>query len=623
MLETRASDLGAMRRVAAQLRSIEMAALFDRLLRVLPLNPIVVRIVQGGSRRPRHLLIRSGYLAILVLILLTALLGSGATLRDLAQRGASAFAIVSYGQVFLICVLAPVFMGGAIAHESNPNTWDVTLTTPLSSLQIVLGNLFGRLAFVLALLAGALPLFAVTQLFGGVPGSAILESYAIAAASALLMGSIAITLSATRSAGSRSVFVFYSSIVLYLFATYAIDRALRAPLAVGSVTDSTTVVTPLNPFLTLEALISPNGYAPREFAGTGHLGIVRAWMGAPIATQLTLFTGTAIAALLYATLRVRWLGAALVGTPDRGAVAHARLPRHVGHNPVAWREVHLRGQTPTRRAARWIFVAAALAVGFGILLLARSGALTLSQARLALAALLGAEVLVVTLSALNMSASAVSREREDKSLDILLTTPIQPGAYISGKLRGLIAYLAPLIAVPCATLALAALFAVTNGLGSGSSWSVQEMVGTSSVMVPFALPEAAFLLPIVLTAFVSLCVMIGLDWSVRSKGTIGSVVSATAVVLVLALPLGLCGVASSGVPHVGAVVSAAIPLNLALLAVEPSMIEGSLESPQGRVLALIIGSVGAGLLYGAVVYGLHASVKANFMTRVRRLAGTS
>jgi hypothetical protein len=142
-------------------------------------------------------------------------------------------------------------------------------------------------------------------------------------------------------------------------------------------------------------------------------------------------------------------------------------------------------------------------------------------------------------------------------------------------------------------------------------------------MVPFALPEAAFLLPIVLTAFVSLCVMIGLDWSVRSKGTIGSVVSATAVVLVLALPLGLCGVASSGVPHVGAVVSAAIPLNLALLAVEPSMIEGSLESPQGRVLALIIGSVGAGLLYGAVVYGLHASVKANFMTRVRRLAGTS
>ena len=44
----------------------------------------------------------------------------------------------------------------------------------------MLGNLFGRLFFVIALLFSTLPLFAVTQYFGGVPGESIFASYAIA-----------------------------------------------------------------------------------------------------------------------------------------------------------------------------------------------------------------------------------------------------------------------------------------------------------------------------------------------------------------------------------------------------------------------------------------------------------
>lgn len=559
----------------------------------------------------------------MVLILLIALLGSGATLRDLAQRGASAFAIVSYGQVALICILAPVFLGGAIAQESNSQTWDVIVTSPLSSLQIVLGNLFGRLFFVFALLISTFPLFAVTQLFGGVPGSAIIESYAIAAASALLMGSIAITLSATRSAGRRAVFTFYTAILLYVFATLAIDRALRAPIAIGSVAVFTTAMTPVNPFLTLEALLEPNTYIPREYAGTGHWWPVRAWFGAPVATQLLSFALLSLGFIVYSTLRVRWLGVALVGASRRAKGASGRAPHHVGHNPVAWREINLRGQTAATRAARWIFVAVALSVALGVLLLTRSGTLSLDQARLALAAILGAEVLIVVLAALNMSATAVSREREDKSLDILLTTPIQPGAYISGKLRGLVLYLLPLIAVPSITLAMAAIFVLTGGFGSGASMLLPATVGTGTVNVPFILPETAIALPIVLSSFVALCVMIGLDWSVRSRGTIGSVVAATGVALAIALPTGLCGMASSSVPYFGAIVNAAIPLNLVLAAVDPEMIEGSLESPVGRRLALIGGSLGAAIVYCAIVYGLHSSIKVNFMMRVRRLSGTS
>ena len=44
---------------------------------LLPTNPIAVRIVAGGSKRPRHLLLRSGYLAIMIAILLLGLLEIG------------------------------------------------------------------------------------------------------------------------------------------------------------------------------------------------------------------------------------------------------------------------------------------------------------------------------------------------------------------------------------------------------------------------------------------------------------------------------------------------------------------------------------------------------------------
>ncbi len=602
-----------------------MAGGLHRILQVLPLNPIAVRLVQGGSCRSRHLLIRSGYLALMVFVLLIALLGSGSTLRELAQRGAFAFDVVSTGQVFLICILAPIFMGGAIAQESNPQTWDVMLTSPLSSLQIVLGNLFGRLFFVFALLISTFPLFAVTQLFGGVPGSAIVESYAISAASALAMGTIAVTLSVTRVGGRRSVFVFYSAIILFVFATYAIDLGLQKPVAVGSDAVFTTGVTPLNPFLTLKVLLQSNTYVPFDFAGTGYWWFLRVWYGSPVAAQLWLFGLLSIVLIVYSTLRVRILGGALIGADKNVRCASGRDPRRVGSNPVAWRELHLRGQTSGGRAMRWIFIAMAISIGLGIILLSRAGTLDLQQTRLALAAVLGAEVLVVVLTALNLSATAVSREREEKSLDILLTTPIQPGPYLTGKLKGLVQYLMPLIAVPCATLGIAALYVITNGFGSGANLMVSESVGTRTVQVPLVLPETAIALPIVLTSFTALCVMVGLQWSVKSKGTIGSVVAATGVILVVGGLVGLCGWTTGGnIPYAGAIINAASPLNLVLAAVEPGMmISESLGSPTGRSWSLIGGAVFTAAIYCAVVYGLHSSIKATFMMTVRRLSGTS
>lgn len=611
-----------------------MPRFLDWLLRLLPLNPICVRLVQGGSRRARHLYIRAGYLALMIIVLLFAVAGGGigaVSLRELAKNGADAFTIVSFGQVGLICLLTPIFMAGAIAQEANPRTWDILLTTPLNALQIVLGNLFGRLFFVLALLLSTLPLFVLTQSYGGVPGRSIFVSYAIAACSALVVAAVAVTLSVTRTAGRRAVFVFYIAVVAYLFATYALDSLLRTPAGPGTSADLTTVVTPLNPFLALEALLYTNRYVPHDLAGTGAGWLKTAWLAHPVSAFGWLCVVVSFVLIVFSTARLRVIGAKL-GTVSwwrrllRVAPKGGERPaRRVGNNPIVWRESKAKGNSPGAIAARWSFVALGLLVAIVLLTLFHTGMMTTATLRIAIAAVVGAEIVIILLTALNLSAVAVSKEREDGSLDIILTTPIQPGPYLAGKLRGLIQYLLPMIIVPLSTLALVAIYVLADGFGAPQGVMVQERIesSTSIVKVPLLLPEVALAMPLVLAPFVAFCVMIGLQWSIKTKGTIGSVVGAVGVAVALASIPGVCGYAlGRTVPVVGAVFTAFNPINVLAASINPGDFIGpTIEEGAGARSSLVVGAAIAAGVYGAIVVAMHTSMKKSFMMTVRKLAG--
>jgi len=583
------------------------------------------------------MLIRSAYLAVMIVVLAFALLSSiGVTpsVRQLARAGAQTFTWISYLQVILICLLTPVFMAGAIAQEANPRTWDIMLTTPLGNLQIVLGNLFGRLFFILALLFSTLPLFAVTQYYGGVPGRSIFASYGIAGSSSLLVAAIAITLCVNRTAGKRAVFWFYAVVVMYLFISYAVDYRLRVPVAGATSEKLTTVLTPLNPFLALDVLLRSNTYVPHELTGTGASWITQMWLSRPIVTFCWLCVGLSIVMVAYSTVRVRALGSRtgsapwyrrLFGLTAGGATE--RPPRTVGNNPIAWRESVARGKTLTTIIARWSFVALGILLGVGLIGLFHVGTWNQSQLQTAMLTVLSAEVAVIALIAINLSATAVSREREDGTLDLILTTPIQPGPYVAGKMRGLIQYLLPLMAVPTATMGLLALYVLANGFGRSGGVMVTTSLGaTDTVTLPMVLPEGAIALPLVLAPFTAFCVMIGLHWSIKSKGTIGSVVGAVLIVGLFAGFLGLCGIpAGKNLPYLGALITAASPVNLLWAVIYPaSTIEKTLATSvvAGRTW-IVIGSALAAVVYAAVVYGMHTNMKRSFMMTVRKLAGTN
>ena len=620
-------------------------------LRLGPLNPIAVRLVQGGSRRRRHLYIRALYLGVLILTLLYLLManvGGTVNTRALAAAAASSFEKASYFQIALICLLAPVFMAGAIAQEANPRTWDILLTTPLSAGEIVLGNLFGRLFFILALLFSSLPLFALTQLFGGVPGPTVFMSYLIAACAALFVGALAIALSVSRLVGKRAVFAFYVGVVSFMAVTYAVDRLTNA----GSV----TWMTAINPFLALRALLDPN-YRPLE--GGSNIGIAAWFLETPVKTFCLLSGGLSVLMMAASTITVRLGGIAGLGGEGGGGVpwyrkmfglgakgAEYRAPRHVWNNPIAWREAAARNATLGRMFARWSFIVIGAIWGIAAVVYfhTKPSVLLLDNFRNVVLYTVMGELIVVTLIALNMSATAVSREREDGTLDLLLTTPITPAAYLGGKLSGMVAYLLPLIAVPVGTLLIAGFYVMLVQVGvlkhplPGSTDMTSGVmvgykpVGTGgavlAVPIPAVLPEAGIVLAIVSVPFIAACCMLGLQRSLGMKGTIGSVVATVAIVGIAAGVIGLCSYsAGPKIFGLGAAVTAGTPLTAVYGGVyaEEAMAGTvtSVSSLQQARVALFIGAIIIGALYIALVYGLRASIVHHFDMTVRRLAGSA
>ena len=603
------------------------------ILRLGPTNPICVRLVQGGSRRTRHMYVRTAYLAVLIAVLLWSLLllagRDSLSYRDLAEAGATSFQYVAYLQIALICILAPVFMAGAIAQEANPRTWEILLTTPLSSLQIVLGNLFGRLFFVAALLFSSLPLFAITQYFGGVPGSSIVASYAIALCAALLVGSVAIALSVSRTAGRRAVFAFYVSVISFLGATWALDLWLR--LGAGGV----TWLTPLNPFLALEALLNPTTYPRRDATLlAGDPWVVRAWLGAPVTSWCVVSALLSVTLLGTCSITARRAGASGGGVNWLRSVfrlgargSRERPARHVWLNPIAWREATARGATLPKLVARWAFLGAGALWGIG-LIAAHYGGMGDRAFRFALLATVWIELAIITLIAINMSSTAVSREREDGTLDLLLTTPIDAKMYLGGKLRGVISYLAPLLGVPVGTMALAGLYTFVMGAGDGGGATVSSMVGAGRMVdVPLVLPEAVLLAPLSAAPFIAFVVMIGLAWSVRSKGTIGSVVAAVGIVGAVSGVLGLCAWQAGGTLEILGPMLAGLSPATALFAMTDVGVgaEATIDTHGLETARLTLGAgvaLGA-IFYSVVVYAMRSSMIRRFDQTVRRLAGTS
>src|SRR5215510_5570741 len=216
-------------RISSFVIEFAMLGTHQFLWRLIPANPILLRVVESGGKRKRDLLIRCAYLGALLFLVIFLLLSSAgslasASLADLSKQSGEIFYWMSYVQLGLVALLAPIFTAGAITQEKDSQTYDILLATPLTNGQIVLGSLMSRLFFVIALLISGIPVFSVTQIFGGVAIDAIVNSFAIAAATAFVTGALAMAIATFKVGTRRTIFSFYMFVVIYLVGLWLLDQ---------------------------------------------------------------------------------------------------------------------------------------------------------------------------------------------------------------------------------------------------------------------------------------------------------------------------------------------------------------------------------------------------------------
>jgi ABC-type transport system involved in multi-copper enzyme maturation permease subunit len=534
--------------LAAALRSLWQDVL-GALWRLGPGNPIADRTVSTASKRTRHFYIRLAYVGILLLIAgvnFMQVTGRPAGLAELAKLNSQTFAYVSFAQLLMMCLLAPVFAAGAVQQQRDADTFNVLLTTPLTNGQIVLGTLFGRLFFVMALLVSGLPVFLLTMLYGGVTSREILLSFSLSAAAGLAMASLAICVGLFGVGARQGVFSFYIMVGFYLVAGIALAQFFpvsAAPTAaIGTATANIhrmPIYAWAHPVLALMAVLGitpPPAYgAVADLPWPFPFLLSRPAEGF-IATALAfsvLLTITAMFAVRRGSRQGEgtWLSR-LIGEmlsakiPGSEGEVRRRL-RYVWHNPVAWREAVARAATPSQRAMRWfIFIAGTIAAV--ILLLYwhsipgnQRGALQ-PQMQAMLTAALVIEVVVAMVAVASAAGTAITRDRENGTFELMQATPLTSRYILAGKLRGLVTLSAPLLAVPTVTALLFAL------VGLASKRSAMLISPASPVVIP-----------LVLLTHIAVVAMIGMHISLRQRNTTKAVLMSVGFTLGIYLPLTL------------------------------------------------------------------------------------
>ena len=688
-----------------------MLGITDYLWRLIPANPILLRVIEAGGKRRRDLFIRCIYLALLILVVVFSLNTQATQLDELTRISRDLFERMSYLQLALVALLAPIFTAGAITQEKDSQTYDILLATPLTNGQIVLGSLLSRLFFVIALLVSGIPIFSITQIFGGVSIDSITQSFGIAAATAFVTGSMAMAIATFKVGTRRTIFSFYFFIVLYLVGTALLDSldVFKFTLAGGGLS-TTSWMTGMNPFLALRTIFGAEQYtAPTyaELAGELHFWPIGWYITRPAGFYTTFMFFISFAMVLPSIVLLRRMAQSTLSFKtwlltklhiSKGSTN--RKPRSVWANPIAWREAKTKASAARATLLRYGFMLAGL-IGAIVLLVMYSstttppsfinrtsydgaGAFTvysndtaanyeiranvpvnvtlngapasLDDLRRPLAVtitttgsngrvlngvtatemptalprstlqgyLLGATIIefaIILLIVTNAAASTVTREKEDGSLDLLLTTPITSRYYIWGKLRGLVAFVLPLIAVPIVSIGMFVVHdlfkLIATGGGSGFQWVV--------------LPEAVLILPGMFIIACAFAAILGMRMSLSMRTTVMAVMASVAIVGGVTGILGWCGFAflqssGSGANSVAVVTGSFSPFTLMGLLINPQAISSSfntanptwaVELNDARIIMFIAAWIAVGV-YTAIVWAMYTSMVKNFDMTIRR-----
>jgi len=444
-------------------------------------GPIFTKELRVSSRRRRNYVLRALYVAGLIAFVALVWMSSVRWEYGSAAFRASRMSIAGKQIIFTVVwfqfivaqLVTIVMMSTSISEEVYLRTLGVLMTTPINSFQIVVGKLLSKMLQLIMLLATSLPVLAAVRVLGGVPWSYVLAGLLLTLTTALLCAAVTMLYSILFRRAFVSILLSLATVAaLYGGVPLIVALAVEA-LDLDRIASWAALFWALvhyNPYATLtvstEALFQPG------MAARGMMGWQFVWWGCCV---FSVVVSGALLALCVALVRrvglrlaagatgagassaaeiavasappapVLQPASAAAGAPEpppvvavtaaRAVPANAgKPPRPITGSPIVWREI--RSQWTRRRWLFWLL----FGIGAGLLLLiygllAVDNDLDDDEVH---AAFLCIYTLIAAVAIAVLSATNITSEKEAKSWEILLATPLSGWHILAGKAAGIL-----------------------------------------------------------------------------------------------------------------------------------------------------------------------------------------
>ncbi|MCP4713442.1 MAG: ABC transporter permease subunit [Planctomycetes bacterium] len=419
-------------------------------------GPILHKELRVSSRRRQNYWLRStfvGLLAILVvLVWISGIQGISSVVNIKAQMGEIGKNIVVTIIIFQFCalqLLAIVMLSNSISAEIQHHTLGALMSTPITSLQIVLGKLLSKLLQLILFLAISLPILAIIRIFGGVPWGYLVSSSCITLTTVIFMASLSLFFSITN----RQPYIVIIKVLLLVgtiffiapwLGSFFFDR-FSGPYPYwrfNRLYALNSKVLIFNPYLAIfyetQTMLTPGGLVrPRGFSSAWYI-------------QSGIMLGFSVLILIWSTIKVRKAaltqikGGAKHVPPNppkpytdkrsnskKSTTANGEI-KYIKGSPIIWKErrLPLLGRRRSRLLLLIILIITFCGLVFSYLAIAVSGGLERNMDH-------GIYTMILfclgLLWCVTITGTSITTEKEARSWPILLTTTITDRHILLGK----------------------------------------------------------------------------------------------------------------------------------------------------------------------------------------------
>ncbi len=426
-------------------------------------GPIFDKELRVSSRRRRNYTLRFFYPILMLAFVLstwsaTASLGGSASSVFSATAstptGCSVFrasrmsevakhivSTVVWFQFLAAQLLAVIMLSTAISDEIHHRTLGVLMTTPISSLQIIVGKLCSKLLQIVLVIGISLPLLAIVRIFGGVSWEFVVSSLCVILTASIFAGAISLFFSiSTRRSHDVAIKTAVTCLVIYgllaavasLMNHYNIGGSYLKTISFWALHINPFAVMIQNTYRMLYAAPIPVKFIwPLHCLALGAGSLFFLSLGAWRVRRAGLKQATGQPGL-FASRKERRAARRLQKADKYTDAPNVRI-RRVKGRPLLWKEMKksfLRGSR--LKKALTITVAVIVLTSIYTVFAAKN---SLGERPVQIAFVVGYSVIGLMQTA-SFSGSSISTEREARTWPLLLTCPLGDNRIILDKVLG-------------------------------------------------------------------------------------------------------------------------------------------------------------------------------------------